>query len=271
MKHIFYICPFLCCLFYSSSSLADCILLKNINAVAPFFQSGDCNERAPAASTFKIPLAIIGYEAGILKDENTPKWPYDVSYNASLNIWKKAQTPKSWIRHSVVWYSQHLTEKIGKQTLQDQLERFDYGNKDISDKNGENGLQRAWLNGTLSLSPQEQLRFLSNVASGHYSQTSNEQKFLKNIFRIDQSFHGWTVYAKTGATGFRKQTTDNVPHRIAWFVGWMENEKDVIVFVNFGKQMDVHRDLTGAILKKRFFKNLPYYMSKFPGTSQNNK
>jgi beta-lactamase class D len=44
---------------------------------AVLHRSGQCAARFSPCSTFKIPLALMGFDAGILKDAHDPAWDYD--------------------------------------------------------------------------------------------------------------------------------------------------------------------------------------------------
>jgi beta-lactamase class D len=41
-----------------------------------------CETRNSPASTFKIAIAVMGYDAGILSDAHAPAWPYKEEYAA---------------------------------------------------------------------------------------------------------------------------------------------------------------------------------------------
>ena len=40
----------------------------------------------------------MGYDAGILKDEMHPQWPFKPEYEAYLESWKDPQNPTSWMK-----------------------------------------------------------------------------------------------------------------------------------------------------------------------------
>jgi len=78
---------------------------------------GDNQMRHPMGCDFSIPLAIMGFDQGILIDEHTPVWPYLEGYETFLNVWKNPQTPRSWIINSCVWYSGLIIEQLGIPTI----------------------------------------------------------------------------------------------------------------------------------------------------------
>jgi beta-lactamase class D len=123
-----------------------------------------CDQRFTPASTFKIPLSLMGYDSGFLTDEHLPAIPYREGSPALDPSWKTTVDPTSWIKNSVVWYSQQITSWLGKERLQRYVTRFNYGNQDLSGNPGMNdGLTQAWLSSSLRISPLEQVTFLEKL------------------------------------------------------------------------------------------------------------
>ena len=91
-----------------------------------------CEQRFTPASTFKIPLSLMGYDSGFLTDEHLPAIPYRAGSPALDPSWKTTVDPTSWIKDSVVWYSQQITLWLGKERLQRYVTRFAYGNQDLA-------------------------------------------------------------------------------------------------------------------------------------------
>jgi hypothetical protein len=60
----------------------ECTLIVDAASGETLYRQGVCDQRVSPASTFKIPLALIGYDAGILGDEHTPNWEYKAEFNA---------------------------------------------------------------------------------------------------------------------------------------------------------------------------------------------
>ncbi len=128
---------------------------------------GDAGKRFAPMSTFKIPLSLMGFDAGILEDETHPVWPFKEGYVAWREAWKQDQTPKSWMKESCVWYSQILTQQLGMEKFQDYVTKFSYGNQDLSGDIGQNnGLTQAWLSSSLRISSLEQISFLERMLEG---------------------------------------------------------------------------------------------------------
>ncbi|ATQ77250.1 hypothetical protein CR152_24065 [Massilia violaceinigra] len=61
-------------------------------------QRSDCAQRVTPASTFKIAISLMGYDAGFLKDEHQPTLPFlagDVDWREN---WKQATDPSTWMK-----------------------------------------------------------------------------------------------------------------------------------------------------------------------------
>ncbi len=122
------------------------------------------NERFSPCSTFKVPLSLMGYDAGILIDENTPVWDFEPGYDDWLETWRGPQTPQSWMTYSCVWYSKILAILMGSEMIQDYVDAFEYGNQDISGGLPQPGpVDPFWINSSLKISLREQVEFLQKV------------------------------------------------------------------------------------------------------------
>src|SRR5687768_11627584 len=53
-----------------------CTFILDAKSGATMRRDGVCDERFSPASTFKVPLALIGYDAGVLKDAHDPAWSW---------------------------------------------------------------------------------------------------------------------------------------------------------------------------------------------------
>src|SRR5690606_19074699 len=110
------------------------------------------------ASTFKIPNTLIALETGVASGAEfflawdsvaAPRedwWP---------DAWARDNTLRTALPASVVWFYQELARRIGAERMHEYLERFGYGNRDIS-----GGIDQFWLTGGLRISAEEQVDFL---------------------------------------------------------------------------------------------------------------
>ncbi len=205
----------------------------NTNKVLAERGGASCTERVPACSTFKIPLALMAYDAGLLHDEFTPmKWD---GVESSIPAWNHDQTAATWMRDSVVWYSQQLTPKLGLAKIASYLKMFSYGNQDFS-----GGITTAWLtpktpgnikgSGTLKISAREQLEFLKNFWKQNYKISPNAYDKTNLILQFDTLEHGYNFSGKTGS-GYMGQGSRV---RVGWFLGRVEGHgNDIITILKF--------------------------------------
>lgn len=181
------------------------------------------SERYAPCSTFKIPLALIGYDTNVLKDENSPLIPYDKKYPAPLESWKSEQTPKNWIKNSCVWYSQEIVERMGMEKIKKYLADFKYGNQDMS-----GGNPHSWLGASLEISPEEQIAFMRKMLNGKLPLQASSFEKTRKILYIETFDNGVNFYGKTG-TGNSRNTS------VGWFAGWVEKGKKAYIVLMFLK------------------------------------
>ncbi|MCO5733521.1 class D beta-lactamase [Rhizobium sp. SSA_523] len=189
-------------------------------------QEGDCKRRVTPASTFKIALAVMGFDSGFLKSEHDPVLTFEEGDPAWGGAeWKAPTDAERWMHYSVVWFSQRITHFIGAGKLAAYARSFDYGNADISgDKGARNGLDRAWISSSLKISPLEQIAFLKKLVNGtlpvHPDSIEKTKAVLEEIRRDD----GWVVKGKTGMAYPRlADGRFDRAHPFGWYVGYAEN------------------------------------------------
>ncbi|MCE3255740.1 MAG: Beta-lactamase AmpS [Rickettsiaceae bacterium] len=221
-------------LFLSFVSMAraeviDCFIVKSGENYL-IKEGKNCETRYSPASTFKIPLAVIGYESGILKDENHPLWKPQKPITFLQDYWDGEKTPSSWMRYSIVWYSQILTTKLGMKKFQNYVDEMNYGNRDLSGNIGLNdGLTESWLSSSLKISPSEQIVFIEKLAKNKLPFSKESQMRAKNLLRLfEESMwsNGWNIYGKTGSDIDRK-----TKERRGYFVGFATKNNELISFV----------------------------------------
>lgn len=195
-------------------------------------RSGAAAERASPCSTFKIPIALMGFDAGILEDADHPVWTWQPNYPASRPEEKGAVDPTTWLRDSVVWYSQQITRKLGMERFRGFVEAFHYGNMDVSGHPGaKDGLTRAWLMSSLQISADEQVAFLRRMLGRELGVSGHAYAMTVESMPVFDGAGGWTVRGKTGS-GW-PQRADGKPdltRPLGWFVGWADKGGRRIVF-----------------------------------------
>jgi bla regulator protein BlaR1 len=189
---------------------------KNKNEYTVYNQPKSKKQVSPC-STFKIASSLIGLEAKVLKDENTTfKWD---GMKYPIESWNKDQTLKSAVSDSVVWYFRELASQVGEEKMQDHLNKFDYGNKDIS-----GGLTKFWLQSSLKISPMEQVNFLRRFYDYQLPVSKKNVDIVKEVITLSDE-GGVKLSGKTGSGGSSLNKYIN-----GWFVGYVEMKKNVYIF-----------------------------------------
>lgn len=185
---------------------------------------GDVDARFSPCSSFKVPIALMGYDSGILKDESSPVWDYKPEYDPHclmmLDNWKKPYMPQMWMQNSCVWYSQCVTRLLGMTRFQSYIDKFSYGNRDLSGEPGKNnGLLRSWLTTSLAISPREQAGFFRRMLAGELPVSAHAVAMTKRLVASGDCA-GRSLFGKTGsgyidlAKGLQR----------GWYAGWLEKD-----------------------------------------------
>ncbi len=201
------------------------------------------DERMSPCSTFKIPLSLMGYDAGILIDEQTPIWEFQEGYDDFLDAWKDAQSPQSWMQCSCVWYSKKISCCLGLQEMQDYLSVFDYGNQDLS-----GGLvmpgktDPVWFHSSsLKISPKELVSFVNTMLQNTFLLTDHAIAKTKAILFKEELPQGWKLFGKTGWSGSIGRYDDAILE-YAWFVGWIEKDNRAFSFAYLIREKKIRLD-----------------------------
>ena len=139
--------------------------------------------------------------------------------------WNRDQTAVSWMKYSVVWFSQRLTPRLGMQRVKSYLAKFRCGNQDMS-----GGITKAWLQSSLLISPDEQLRFWERFWRGELPVSKHASDMTKKITLIGTSPAGWILHGKTGS-GAIVSDKGKLLRGSGWFVGHIARGGKEYVFV----------------------------------------
>ena len=233
-----------------------CTLIEEIvDGRRTVVRDGDCATRRSPASTFKIAIALMGFDAGILTAPDAPQWRFRQGYVDWREAWKQPADPSRWMRESVVWYSQQVTARLGRERFQAYLDAFGYGNRDATGDSGEgNGLSTAWLSSSLKISPQEQVAFLARMLSGGLPVDPAAIASTAAIVDHGTRHGGWHVRGKTGAYPPRDADGRVIWGRpVGWFVGWAEREGRTVVFARLTQETEKIRGSAGARARDGLF------------------
>lgn len=195
-------------------------------------RSGACTTRFSPCSTFKIPLGLMGFDAGVLRDAHDPAWDYDPAvHQASRAVDKQRTDPMSWEANSVVWFSQALTRRLGEAQFKGYVDAFGYGNRDVRGNPGKrDGLTQSWLMSSLAISPDEQVAFLRRMLA-HKLVSPRAHSLTEAITPAFAGSGGWRVHGKTGS-GWLKDGGGRVDRTrpLGWFVGWADKGPRRVLF-----------------------------------------
>jgi beta-lactamase class D len=212
-------------------------------------QRGDCGRRVTSASTFKIAISLMGYDAGILKDEHTPLLPYRPGYVDWRASWLYPTDPAKWMKDSVVWYSQQVTQSLGKERFADYTRKFDYGNADVTGDAEHDGLTLSWINSSLRISPLEQVSFLTRLVNRRLGVSPHAYEMTARLTEYGPVAGGWDLHGKTGAAG-----------GWGWYVGWASKGSRTLVFARLMQSDDSRpKDLPAGEWTRNGF------LADFPG------
>lgn len=215
-----------------------CTIVVAADSGRTLVEEGDCDIRATPASTFKIPLAVMGFDSGFLTDAHSPELPFKKGYPDWLgDVWRQPTDPARWIKHSVVWYSQRITQHLGAAELRRYTTAFGYGNADASgDPGKDNGLERSWISSSLKISPREQAGFMARLVNRKLPVAETAIDKAMQIVEGSDQAGGWRVSGKTG--GAYPRNADGTFDRSrgwGWYVGWATRGGRTVVFARLAQ------------------------------------
>lgn len=206
-----------------------CFLLYNVKTATFEKVIGEerCKERFPACSTFKVPLSVMAFDSGILKDENEVlKWDGEINEREVAN---QDHDARSWMKDSIVWFSQRLTPQLGEEKFKAYLKAFGYGNEDLS-----GGITEAWLvrpDATipaLKISAYEQLEFMKKLWSGMLAVSPRAVEITKELTFLETSPGGFKLNGKTGSNFYEDK------RRLGWFIAHIQKgDQEYLTVTNF--------------------------------------
>ncbi|MEP9370640.1 class D beta-lactamase [Mesorhizobium sp. KR1-2] len=241
----------------------ECTVLLDAASGKTLHREGTCGERFNPFSTFKLPLALIGYDAGILQDERTPAWDYKPEFNAVKRD-QKTVDPTVWEKDSTLWFSREITRRLGEKSFAGYVSKLQYGNMDVSgDKGKHNSLTDAWLLSSLKISPDEQAEFVRRVLARELPVSDKAYAMTVAVIPRFEAQNGWVVHGKTGSgwlPGKDGKADRNRP--LGWFVGWAEADGRQVVFARMQVGTDKPDSPKGLKVRAQFLEELPQLMKR---------
>ncbi|WP_340159206.1 class D beta-lactamase [uncultured Hoeflea sp.] len=242
-----------------------CTILADAASGEVLLEEGDCRSRVTPASTFKIPLSLMGFDAGYLRSAGSPVMPFKAGYpDWGGDNWTQATNPQRWMKYSVLWYSYHITAALGVEGLADYTRRFGYGNADLSGDAGKNNaLTRAWISSSLKIAPLEQVAFLRRLLLRTLPVTPFAMEQTLALVETVPAGDGWAISGKTGAAYPRR--ADGSFDRArgwGWFVGWASKGDRTVVFARLNQDERREKGSAGIRNKKAFVKEWPQLIAR---------
>jgi beta-lactamase class D len=236
-----------------------CTVLADATNDKVLMRQGNCDDRVTPASTFKIAISLMGYDSGFLQNEHEPALPFHEGYVDWNPEWRRTTDPTNWIKYSVVWFSQQVTQSLGEAQFKKYVDEFQYGNKDVSGTPGKHdGLTRAWLSSSLKISPMEEISFLERVVNRKLPVTSHAFDMTDRITQVAVLPSGWEIHGKPG-TG-SPPTPDgsyDEARSYGWFVGWATKGPRTHVFARLIQDEGREPGAAGLRARDTFLKELP--------------
>jgi beta-lactamase class D len=173
------------------------------------------------ASTFKICNSLIGLETGVIADENfVIKWD---GVKRWRDAWNQDQDLKTAYKNSCVPYYQELARRVGGERMSLWLDRVRYGNADTS-----GGIDLFWLNGSLRITPEQQLDFLKRLYKEELPFSKRSMQIVKKIM-IEEATPVFTLRTKTGMAEWESDSAGR-GKALGWYVGYVTKGEETYVF-----------------------------------------
>lgn len=205
--------------------------------------------RRSPCSTFKIISSLIALEEGAIgPDDSVRTWSGEIFWNEE---WNRDIGFSDAFHASCVWYFREVIDEIGKEIMQEELNRLLYGNCDISDWEGHLNTNNSnpvltgfWIESSLLISPKEQTEVMERIFGDHteYSEETLDQ--LKQVMLLqEQNEADVSIYGKTGMGKAHGIVVDS------WFTGFADNDGRRIYFCVYLGETD-GADVSSAKARK---------------------
>lgn len=183
--------------------------------------------RRSAASTFKIPHTVRALDLGIVADTSshlnydTLAYPRAAWWPAT---WRPGMTIGQAFRASAVPVYRQIGAQIGRPRAEAGLASFGYGNRTVGPDTAGADADAYWLDGSLRVSPAEQVAFLSRLwarvhGAGTLPASPEAARAVRSFMRLDSA----AVPEGGRAVLFGKTGWQNIPgDEAAWLVGVVE-------------------------------------------------
>ena len=192
---------------YASHGTTGCFVLYDEQRDEYSRYNAACTRQPVApASTSKIFNSLIALEEGVVRDEHQVV-PWD-GVERQFSMWNQDQTLATALQRSAVWVYQHVARTVGTEKMQYWLDRAGYGNGKIGDQ-----VDRFWLDGSLTISPEQQILFLRRLASDDLPFQKRHMSTVRDLLIR----HTEADAVLRGKTGWAVNTEPDT----GWYVGYL--------------------------------------------------
>ncbi|GAD50561.1 putative beta-lactamase [Caenibius tardaugens NBRC 16725] len=236
-----------------------CTIVKDAWSGKTLLREGPCTDRYSPCSSFKFPIAVMGFDAGILTGPHSPAIQYLPEFENAYDppTAHKDADPSVWLRDSIVWYSQQMTRKLGKERFASYVKQFRYGNEDVAGTSAEDGLTHAWLMNSLAISADEQVGFVSDFLNERLGVSSNAYRLTRETLPSYPGEGGWTIRGKSGSGWLRNEAGQIDKSRPqGWFVGWGERQGRTVAFARLQVGTEPSSTPGGTLARNFILQNL---------------
>ena len=172
--------------------------------------------RTSPNSTYKIYDALFGLEKGVIEpDDSFMAWD---GTDYPFEAWNRNQDLLSAMQSSVNWYFEEIDKQIGSSAIQDYIQKIGYGNENVNAN-----LSSYWMQGTLKISPVEQVELLTMLHNNRFGFAPENINAVKNSICLFSS-ETKNFYGKTGTGRVDGQDVNG------WFVGLLETAGNTYFF-----------------------------------------
>jgi beta-lactamase class D len=216
-----------------ATAVGECVVIAPLDGGAETAFSGEeCDRRTLPASTFKIPHALIALDTGVITDQTAMKWD---GRKKDFAAWERDHTLETAIKSSVVWFFQRAAESIGRERELQHLRAFGYGSQTFT-----RDVASFWLNGDLTISPREQVAFLTGmftyalpIDKRHVDTVKTAMTMPPGKLSNASGVHAFPLAWPAGTVARLKTGNGTVSgERVSWLVGEIESAGREYVFAS---------------------------------------
>lgn len=216
--------------------------------------------RRSPCSTFKIISSLIALENGIIEPDNSTRiWSGEVFWNED---WNKDIDFSDAFHASCVWYFREVIDEIGKDMMQDELNKLQYGNCDISDWDGQlntnnnnPALTGFWIESSLLISPKEQTEVIEHIFGDNTNYSEETRNQLKQVMLLSEPKESdILMYGKTGMGKSYGIVVDS------WFTGFADTPEKRIYFCVYLGETD-NKNVSSAKAREIAIKIVSAYLN----------